>query len=245
MKSQIKVAFLPTYQNPYQQLLANAMNPYGISVESLTSIPSISWLFQNRYSTQILHLHWLSGLYMHRYLTPFRLVNFIAHITIAKYLGYKIIWTAHNLLPHKRRFLVMHRFVRRFIMQTADAVITHCQFGNEILKNYAIDICGCKTEWSMKNYLDHICLEIQERTEGNKVLLLISGGVDSSVVGALLLKALNSEKVYLMYIDTGLMRKDETSEVESFLKKMGARNLFVIHAEKDFLDGLAGYQELA
>jgi GMP synthase (glutamine-hydrolysing) len=121
--------------------------------------------------------------------------------------------------------------------------VTHCEHGNQILENFAVGICGCEKKWSMEQYLEKINDEIREISGDRKVLLLISGGVDSTVVGGLLLKALHPDQVYLMYIDTGLMRKDETAEVESFLNQLGAKNLFIIHAEKDFLGELAGHSE--
>ena len=116
--------------------------------------------------------------------------------------------------------------------------VTHCEYGNKILENFAIGICGCGAGWSMEMYLKQIQKEIKEKTGKSKVLLLISGGVDSSVVGGLLLKSLPPEQVFLMYIDTGLMRKNETAEIEIFLKKLGAKNLFIIDAEEDFLNAL-------
>ncbi|MBN1649578.1 MAG: glutamine-hydrolyzing GMP synthase [Spirochaetales bacterium] len=121
--------------------------------------------------------------------------------------------------------------------------VTHCEYGNTILENFAVTICGCSKTWSMERYLEQIIGEIQSKTGESKVLLLISGGVDSTVVGGLLLKALDPEQVYLMYIDTGLMRKDETKEVENYLHKLGARHLFIIHAENDFLGRLKGHSE--
>jgi len=81
---------------------------------------------------------------------------------------------------------------------------------------------------------------IKEQAGENPVLLLISGGVDSTVVGALLLKALKSDQIHLMYMDTGLMRKNETEAVRSTLEKLGAKNIHVIMCENDFLTALKG-----
>jgi glycosyltransferase involved in cell wall biosynthesis len=130
----ISVFFLPEYQNPYQHLLKEGLENEGITVDFLQGIPSIKWLLQNKNQPQILHLHWLSGLYMRRYLTLIRLTNFLGKIFTAQLLGYKIVWTVHNILPHKLPFPPMHKFVRRFMMQRADAVITHCEYGyNKII----------------------------------------------------------------------------------------------------------------
>ena len=72
------------------------------------------------------------------------------------------------------------------------------------------------------------------------VLLLISGGVDSTVAGALLLRTLRSDQVHLMYMDTGLMRKDETKTVTAMLEKLGAKHVHIIHCEDEFLSALEG-----
>ncbi|MBU0933975.1 MAG: glutamine-hydrolyzing GMP synthase [Spirochaetes bacterium] len=121
--------------------------------------------------------------------------------------------------------------------------VSHCEFGSRILANFVFDICNCKAEWTMQRYIDEESELIRKRVGNNSLLLLISGGVDSTVAGALLLKILPPEKVHLMYIDTGLMRKRETVEVTAILEKLGAKNLHIIDAEKDFLDALHGKSE--
>ena len=87
---------------------------------------------------------------------------------------------------------------------------------------------------------DKISIALAEKAGKNPVLLLISGGVDSTVLAALLLKVLGSEQVHLMYMDTGLMRKDETVYVKKTLEQLGAKNIHIINCEKDFLDSLKG-----
>ncbi len=121
--------------------------------------------------------------------------------------------------------------------------VTHCEHGIDILKNFVIGICGAATGWNMDVYLKEESLAIQQQAGDRDVLLLISGGVDSTVVGGLLLKALDPAKVHLMYIDTGLMRKDESKEVEAGLKKLGASNLYLIDASDRFLTALEGVSE--
>ncbi|WP_455381354.1 glutamine-hydrolyzing GMP synthase, partial [Salinispira pacifica] len=121
--------------------------------------------------------------------------------------------------------------------------VSHCEYGTTILENFAADICGAKREWSVDRYLDEISEEVRTQAGDSPVLLLISGGVDSTVVGALLLHALDPARVHLMYIDTGLMRKGETDEVAASLKKLGARHLHIIDAEERFLTALRGVDE--
>ncbi len=121
--------------------------------------------------------------------------------------------------------------------------VTHCEHGIDILKNFVLKICKAKTGWDMETYLKQEIEAVQKQAAGRDVLLLISGGVDSTVVGGLLLKALAPEKVHLMYIDTGLMRKNESKEVEEGLKKLGAKNLYLIDASERFLKALAGVSD--
>lgn len=121
--------------------------------------------------------------------------------------------------------------------------VTHCEYGTEILKNFVLKICSAAAEWSMESYLGTVRKQIAEKVGTRPVLLLISGGVDSTVVGGLLLKSLPPEQVHLMYIDTGMMRKNESDEVAAILKTLGAVNLYLIHAEDRFLRALKGVIE--
>jgi len=95
----------------------------------------------------------------------------------------------------------------------------------------------------MEEYFNDARKRIIEQAKDKDVLLLISGGVDSAVVAALLLKSLNPEKVHLMYINTGLMRKNESTEIEYNLKKLGAKNLHLVDASWQFLNALKGVSD--
>lgn len=128
-------AFLPVYKNPYQHLLTSALRDCGVIVEHLDTMPGANWLLRERYRVQVLHLHWLYGLYMSRLTTPLRYASFLGRLNLAKRLGYRIVWTAHNILPHRQPFPPMHHWARRFVMDWADAVISHCQYGrSELLR---------------------------------------------------------------------------------------------------------------
>lgn len=118
--------------------------------------------------------------------------------------------------------------------------VTHSEQGGAILDNFAAGICRARRQWSVEDYFVRLQSEIRNQVGEKPVLLLISGGVDSSVVAATLLKTLDSEQVHLMYIDTGLMRKNESSEIGAALKRLGARHLYLINAEERFLSALAG-----
>lgn len=121
--------------------------------------------------------------------------------------------------------------------------LSHSQKGMQLLSNFVFGVCGARKEWSMERYVDEVRDRLRERTGGRQVLLLISGGVDSTVAGALLLKTLDPERVHLMYMDTGLMRKGETDVVRINLERLGAKHLHIIHCEEEFLAALAGHSE--
>jgi GMP synthase (glutamine-hydrolysing) len=118
--------------------------------------------------------------------------------------------------------------------------VTHTQHGAVILDNFATGVCGARRQWSVEDYRHQLEEEVRRAVGSDSVLLLISGGVDSSVVAALLLNALPPEQIHLMYIDTGLMRKNETDEIGRALRSLGAKNLYLIDAAEEFLSGLGG-----
>jgi GMP synthase (glutamine-hydrolysing) len=121
--------------------------------------------------------------------------------------------------------------------------VTHTEQGSEILLNFATEVCAARKEWSVQVYLHQMGEELPRRVGKESVLLLISGGVDSTVVAGTLLTLLPPEQVHLMYIDTGLMRLDETVEVTGELEKLGAHNLHIIDAEREFLAALDGVSD--
>ena len=92
----------------------------------------------------------------------------------------------------------------------------------------------------LNNYVEDVSRSLAERVGQDPVLLLISGGVDSTVVAAQLLKTLDPAQVHLMYMDTGLMRKDETKNVKAALERLGAKNLHIVFCEDEFLGALKG-----
>jgi GMP synthase (glutamine-hydrolysing) len=113
----------------------------------------------------------------------------------------------------------------------------------EILGAFTFGLCGCEKGWDMARYVEAVKQSLTARIGQNPVLLLISGGVDSTVAGALLLRAIDPELVHLLYIDTGLMRKNETETVEAAIKRLGAEHLHIIYAEEEFLAALKGLED--
>jgi len=96
---------------------------------------------------------------------------------------------------------------------------------------------------NLKHFVEETCSSLIEKAGKNPVLLLSSGGVDSTVTAALLLKALDPDQVHLMYMDTGLMRKDETKSVKASLERLGAKNLHIVYCEDEFLRALKGIED--
>ncbi|MBL8967288.1 MAG: glutamine-hydrolyzing GMP synthase, partial [Spirochaetaceae bacterium] len=121
--------------------------------------------------------------------------------------------------------------------------VSHCEAGTRILGNFVLGVCGAAPGWTMEAYLDEVRAALRAKVGSGDVLLLISGGVDSTVAGALLLKVLDPARVHLLYIDTGLMRKAESEEVMRNLRALGATHLHMAEAEEDFLSALAGVEE--
>jgi glycosyltransferase involved in cell wall biosynthesis len=127
------VAFLPTDPNPYQRLLAGGLAEAGVEVTFLPGLPTAGWLREHQGRIDVLHFHWLHKLYMARYRTPVQAAAFFSRFRLARRLGYKVVWTAHNILPHKRRPAALHLAARRLMMAEADAVIAHCAAGRDAL----------------------------------------------------------------------------------------------------------------
>ena len=117
--------------------------------------------------------------------------------------------------------------------------VRNSEYGLDILKNFVFKVCEAKANWTMKDFIDQQVEEIRAKVGDDKVLLGLSGGVDSSVVAALLNKAIG-KNLYCMFIDHGLLRKGEGESVmETFSKNMDL-NLIKVDAKKRFMDKLAG-----
>jgi GMP synthase (glutamine-hydrolysing) len=121
--------------------------------------------------------------------------------------------------------------------------LNNCERGLEIFAAFIYGVSGCLSYWSMEYYAEEVSFSIGQTVGKNPVLLLISGGVDSTVLGALLLKTLDPDQIHLMYMDTGLMRKDETTSVQNSLDRLGAKHIHIVHCEKDFLLALRGVED--
>ena len=152
--------------------------------------------------------------------------------------GFRVIATTDNGIPAA----IVHASLSLRGVQFHPEV-THCEHGTRILSNFVFGICGCRKSWTMERYIDAARADLRARVGSSPVLLLISGGVDSTVAAALLLETLGPERVHLLYIDTGLMRQDESVEVMKTLNALGAMHVRQADAGSDFLSALAGVQD--
>ena len=120
--------------------------------------------------------------------------------------------------------------------------VRHSEFGYDILRNFALNICGAKGDWSMDNFIDMEIQKIRQTVGDKKVLLGLSGGVDSSVVGVLLQKAIGDQLICI-FVDHGLLRKGEADQVMDMLGGKFGLNIVKADAAKRFLDKLAGVSD--
>lgn len=120
--------------------------------------------------------------------------------------------------------------------------VRHSEYGNDILRNFALNICGGKADWSMNNFIDMQIVQIQEKVGNKKVLLGLSGGVDSSVVGVLLHRAIG-DQLTSIFVDHGLLRKNEAEQVMETLGGKFGLNIIKVDAGERFLSKLAGISD--
>jgi len=117
--------------------------------------------------------------------------------------------------------------------------VTHTKSGQQMLHRFAVDICGCRTLWTAANIIEDQVQRVRDQVGEGTVLLGLSGGVDSSVVAALLHKAIG-DKLTCVFVDTGLLRWQEGDQVMAmFAEHMGVKVIRVNAADRYF-DALAG-----
>ncbi len=121
--------------------------------------------------------------------------------------------------------------------------VVHTPRGLEILSNFLFGICGCERDWNATGQIEAVERQIRDAAGDRNVFFFVSGGVDSTVAYTLCLRALGPDRVYGTYVDTGLMRENETAFVEGVFARLGAKHFRVAHAQAEFLGALAGVSD--
>ncbi|MGY6172428.1 glutamine-hydrolyzing GMP synthase [Candidatus Mycoplasma pogonae] len=120
--------------------------------------------------------------------------------------------------------------------------VTHSEYGAKILSNFLFEIANCLKNWSMANFTQNKITEIQKTVGKNHVILALSGGVDSSVAATLIQKAIG-DQLTCIFVDTGLLRKNEAKKVLEIYSKNFSINLKLVNAQERFFKGLQGVTE--
>lgn len=111
-----------------------------------------------------------------------------------------------------------------------------------MLKNFLFNVCGCKGDWLMSDFAEKSIQALREKIGDGKVLCALSGGVDSSVAAVMLHKAVGKQ-LTCVFVDNGLLRKNEGDEVENLFRNQFDINLIRANAQDRFLGKLEGVKE--
>lgn len=128
---------------------------------------------------------------------------------------------------------------RRFYGLQFHPEVTHTKQGGRILSRFVTEICECEARWTAHNIIEASIADVREKVGNDQVILGLSGGVDSSVVAALLHKAIGKQLV-CVFVDTGLLRLDEGDQVMAMFSEHMGVHVIRVNAEQRYLDALAG-----
>ncbi|WP_435087735.1 glutamine-hydrolyzing GMP synthase [Candidatus Pelagibacter bacterium nBUS_29] len=163
---------------------------------------------------------------------------------------FKKVWMSHadqvSKLPQNfkvvasstnSKFAIVENKLKRFYGIQFHPEVTHTENGKKLISNFIFLICKIKRNWSSKDQKIQLIKEVKDQVGSEKVICALSGGVDSSVVAQLLNKAIG-KKLYCIFVNTGLLRKNEEVQVVKTFKKRLKMNLIYVNAEKEFLKKL-------
>lgn len=118
--------------------------------------------------------------------------------------------------------------------------VSHTAYGQAMLRQFVFAICQAQANWNPQEQLEEIGNDIRQIVGARSVLMLVSGGVDSTVAFALLQRVLGKERVYGLHIDSGLLRADESDQIQRLLATAGFAPLHIVRAQDQFFTALAG-----
>ena len=155
-------------------------------------------------------------------------------------LGHSVL--GENAAPHRYAAIgsdKLRRYGFQFHPEVDDTL-----HGDDMIANFVLNICGCAPTWTMDSYVQDQIEKINAQVGDDSVFLLASGGVDSTVAAVLFLKALGPERLHLLHVDNGLMRKNESSAVVEMFTELGlGDNFHFIDATDRFLGAMEGMTE--
>ena len=120
--------------------------------------------------------------------------------------------------------------------------VTHSEYGSVMLHNFLYEVCGCTGDWEMDSFIEDTVKSLREQIGDKKVILGLSGGVDSSVAAGLLSRAVG-DRLTCVFVDHGLMRKDEGDFVEKTFTSLFEMNFVRVNCQQHFLDALKGVED--
>ena len=151
--------------------------------------------------------------------------------------GFKAVGVTEN-----SAYALIEDFKRRFYGMQFHPEVVHTPCGMDIIRNFLFGICGCKADWKMSDYVERSVAAIREKVGDKKVILGLSGGVDSSVAAALIHKAIGNQ-LTCVFVDNGLLRKDERVKVERLFRDNFKIRMKTVRAERLFLSKLKGVKD--
>ena len=140
------------------------------------------------------------------------------------------------------KFAIIENKSKKFYGVQFHPEVTHTENGKKMIKNFIFLICKIKKNWSSKEQKKKLIQDVKNHVGKNKVICALSGGVDSSVVAQLLNKAIG-KKLFCIFVNTGLLRKDEEKQVVKTFKKKLKINLIYVNAEKEFIKKLTNISD--
>ena len=168
---------------------------------------------------------------------PSKSVTWMSHGDYIKEMpkGFKVAASTKNC-----KYAAIFNENKNFYAMQFHPEVEHTKYGKEMIKEFLIKVCHAKSDWSMKDYRKQAIEDIQKEVGDKKVLLALSGGVDSSVAAVLLSEAIG-KNLTCVYIDHGFMRKKETEEIVNRFSKYDL-NFIKIDARDEFMSNLEGIE---